>query len=677
MNKEVPRHQRPSPLTKLLFGAPHYPEHSTAEEMKEDGARMAAAGVNVVRMAEFAWDLMEPRRGEFDFLIFDQAIADLGGHGVDTILCTPTATPPRWLTVDHEDWMRVDANDRRMVHGSRQQCCTNNPGFRAESERITRAMAAHFAGNPHVIGWQTDNELYCHMSECYCAACVEAFRGWLRKKYGTVAALNAAWGNRFWALTYDSFEQIGLPYSDRPTYANPGQHLDYFRFLSDGVCEFQQGQVKILREVQPRWWVTHNGAFPHIDYWKFTEDLDFLGVDVYPGFAGEQPGDFHWGALRGDETRAASGSFIVPEQQGGAGGQRPYLHEALPPGQMRLWAYQSIAHGADGMLHFRWRTCRFGAEIYWNGILDHDNIPRRRYREFSQEGNELKQFGAKILGTAVLTRAAILIQCDQDEAWTTMQLGLPDPGRQRKVVYRELLTRHLPAGVVDASDSFEGLDIIFLPGFVLMDEDLASRLDAFVRRGGILVATARTATRDRNNQVIPATPPGLLAAVFGITVEEFGKLRSPLVALEVESGGSIPLSVAYEILNPMGAETLARWSGTADGSPHAAPGEAGICLNRLGNGVAIYIGTYYSAENAGQLVDLALKHATIAPLAAADGMVEITCRHAEGRKLYFVLNHYGQQKKVANLPEGIDLISGKLCTGEITLAPYEVAIIQT
>jgi beta-galactosidase len=141
----------------------------------------------------------------------------------------------------------------------------------------------------------------------------------------------------------------------------------------------------------------HNGTFGDMDYWRFAADLDFFAVDVYPGFAGPMPTSSFWAAYKNEECRAASGGYIIPEQQGGPGGQRAYLHPTPRPGQMRLWAYQGIAHGADGILHFRWRTCRFGTEIYWNGILDHDNVPRRRYEEFCIEGEELGRIGGTIL----------------------------------------------------------------------------------------------------------------------------------------------------------------------------------------------------------------------------------------------------------------------------------------
>ncbi|MBD3241062.1 MAG: cellulase family glycosylhydrolase [Chitinivibrionales bacterium] len=673
----TPRHLHPTSLKTILFGAPYYPEHWSADERKSDARRMADAGVNVVRMAEFAWDRIEPQPEQFDFSLFDETIAELAAHGIRTVLCTPTATPPRWLTAAHDDWMRLDADGRRMVHGSRQHCCTNNPEFREHSRRITTAMAEHYAQNEQVIGWQTDNELFCHISECYCDACRSAFRQWLRRKYGTTEKLNSAWGTAFWAQSYPSFDVVPLPYvPERPTYANPGHLLDYYRFISDAIREFQHEQVQILRHVGGHWWITHNGMMNHIDYWEFTRDLDFLGIDVYPGFSVTGPVDAYGPSLALERCRAASGGFVVPEQQAGAGGQRPFLHQTPRPGQMRLWAYQSIAHGADGVLHFRWRTCRFGAEIYWNGVLDHDDIPRRRYDEFAQEGRELARIGEHMAGTVAHIRIGVLTEQDQQEAHRTIPMGLQGPRQSGDTILCELLRRHLPAGFVDARDSFEGLQMIIVPSFELIDSELASRLRRFVRDGGTLVATARTATRDRDNRVLAHTPPGPLAGVFGLTVEEFGKLDTPL--LQLQAGVyNIPAGNAYEILNLQTAQPLAVWGVAEDGGPHAAPMRPAAAMNVLGDGRAVYVGTYVTDENAHLLADLLLKQVSITSLGLADEYVEITCREAADRTLFFVLNHYPEHKSARGLPEGTELISGEHCGGVVELEPYGVAIVRT
>jgi beta-galactosidase len=676
----VPRHQRPTKLKRFLFGVPYYPEHWTDADRADDPARMAAAGINVVRMAEFAWDRIEPSPGQLDFALFDATIERLGAVGIDAILCTPTATPPRWLTLDHGDWMRVDESGRRMDHGTRQHVCTNNHAFRAESRRITRAMAEHFRHNPRVVGWQTDNELHCHMNVCYCQSCVAGFRAWLRDKYGSIGALNAAWGNAFWALTYNDFDQVPLPYvNSRPAFPNPSQELDYKRYLSDSVRAFQREQVDILRAAQPRWFVTHNGLFAHIDNFAFAEDLDFMGVDIYPGFVSSSPADGWRAAYWNERCRCVSGGYIVPEQQAGPGGQKPYLHATPPPGQMRLWAYQSIAHGADALLHFRWRTCRFGAETYWHGILDHDNIPRRRYRELAQEGAELSRIGDLILGSVLDVRIGVLTQTDQVDAHNSLPLGLPGPHEQAERFYRRLWQRHLPCGLVDAQDSLAGLQVVIAPSLPLMDEELSGKLRQFVEDGGLLIVTARTAVRNRNNHAWPGTPPGLLADWCGAKVAEFGKIEPGAMSLAL-GGVELPAGAGYEILEPAGGSAaLGGWLAPQDGSPSAAAGEPAATLHHLGRGKVLYIGTYLSDAQGARLVDAALDVVgyRAEPLAQASELVEVQSRVGPGGRLTFVLNHDSRPQSVTALPRGTELLSGKACDGSLTLEAYGVAILRS
>lgn len=668
-----PRHQRPSNFDKFLFGAAYYPEHCTEEMFARDAERMANAGVNTVRMTDFAWDVLEPRAGQYDFTLYDSVIARLSDHGISTILCTPTASPPLWMTKGRDHWMRVSSDGKRMQPGSRQHVCTNNPEFRAESRKITEAMAHHFASDANVIGWQTDNEFFCHFSECYCESCLLRFRDWLKGKYGDVASLNAAWGNRFWTQTVDRFDDVKLPKAFAPTFENPTARLDYLVFISDAVTSFQREQVEILRGAKRDWWITHNGTFGHIDYWKFSEDLDFLSVDLYPGFYDEITRRWSDLSLKSEQTRAATGSFLVPEMQGGAGGQMPYLHETPPPGRMRLWAWQAVANGADGILHFRWRSCRFGAEMYWNGILDHDDVPRRRYDEFALEGKEFSRIGERLLGTSVDVRIGVLTECEQDIAYETMSQGLPSPAGQRKAIYHALMQSRLPVGFVDARDGFDGLEVIVLVGFVMIDECLATKLQAFVHDGGLLLATARTATRERTNHVSAQTAPAFLQSLFGATVYEFGKSHEGGLAWESD-GKSVGKHPAYEILQPTTAQTLATWQTPAW---HGSNGSLAVTSNAFGGGEAIYAGTFICEENAAWFAKLIAARCAIRPLGQAPECVELRGRRSKEGTLVFVLNHGLESATATDLPGGNDLISGVPVTGSLTLPAFGVAVIET
>ena len=364
------------------------------------------------------------------------------------MLCTPTATPPAWLTLKYPEILRVAANGLPMLHGSRQHTCKASMTYRAHSRRITSAMAEHYAGNPHVIGWQTDNELYCHFSECHCANCQEAFRRFLKGKYGTIEELNRRWGTAFWALTYNDFEQIHTPIPDRPTHINPSHHLDYHLFLSGDVTSFQNEQIAILREANPAWSITHNGIMPNIDYREFSRELTFFGIDVYPMFTPAR--ERAWNTSHQlDMARSFAGNFIVPELQSGPGGQADYFQDTPEPGQMRLFAWQCVARGADGILHFRWRTCRYGAEQYWCGILDHDNVPRRRYEEACREGAEFARLGGQILDTHLEPDVAVLFDSGFAEfAHRPITCGLSSPNTLAAGMRRAWWEAHYNVGFV-------------------------------------------------------------------------------------------------------------------------------------------------------------------------------------------------------------------------------------
>jgi len=673
----IPRHQRPTQLKKFLFGAPYYPEHWSAEDRKEDANRMKAAGVNLVRMGEFAWDLMEPKREQFDFSLFQKVSEEMGEQGIQSFMCTPTATPPRWMTYENEHWYRVDVDGKTMQHGNRQHVCTNNHEFRAESRRITRAMGEAFKNNPHVIGWQTDNEFYCHFSECFCQACQQEFRRWIQKKYSTIEDLNTAWGVAFWAQTYDHFDQITLPQlPTRPAYGNPSQELDWKRFLSDSICDFQREQVEILREVNPDWWITHNGVFENIDNWKLSEELDFFAVDVYQGFMGSKPEGFSWGALKNESCRYVSGGYIIPEQAGGGGGQRGYMLPTPEPGLMRLWAYQGVARGSDGILHFRWRTCRYGAEIFWNGILDHDNKPRRRFEEFSQEGAEFATLSDRIVGSVVEVNIGLLADYDQEHSYVTMPNGFPSPDDQCKELFREMLERNLPVGLLDSRDSFEGMDLIFITSHILEDPELAKKLEDFVREGGVLVVTARSFSRDKNNHVLAETAPGCLSTLLGVTREEEGRTDHPDEYRIDMNGTLLTVDGGYEILKTEGAEILARWQiREGKGLIHAAHNQPAITLNTFGKGKAFYVGTYLNAENIPLLLPEIFKHKPVAKQIVAPAYVESSIRHRKHERTLFVLNHYYEPQEISFAGTGRELLTGKVISGKLSLEPLGVAVI--
>ena len=672
-------HRTPISFDRFLYGACYYPEHWDSETRRDDVRRMKDAGFNVVRMGEFAWDRMEPEPGRYDFSFFDEQIAALGEAGIQVIMGTPTAAPPRWLTAAHPEILRRDAQGVPLRHGSRQHASHAHPLFRSYSRQITRALACHYADNPHVVGWQTDNEFYCHFRDDHGPDVRIAFQRWLGRRYsGEINALNEAWGTAFWAQTYRLFEEIDTPIPGRPTHANPSQQLDYFRFLSDVVTEFQRDQVLLLRSANPNWFIFHNGIMARIDYrGPFSDDLDFLGYDLYPFFSDEPSTRAANQAFNCDRVRALCGNFMIPEHQSGPGGQNPYSQENPEPGELRKISYVSLARGADALLFFRWRTCRFGSEMYWHGILDHDNVPRRRYHEVAELGRELERVGPRLLGTSVAFDVGVAMgDFDAREAHLTYPMGLPSEQDVAKEIHRVLWEAGYAVGCVHPSDNLKGIRLYFIPHWVVFRPEWSASLRAWVEEGGVLVVGARTATRDVNNHAVSVPPPAHLASWIGASVVEYGRQKpdSGRIRSIEWNGAAVETEHWYECLEPAGdTKVVAQWKGRhLDGAP-------GVVCRHLGKGRVYYVGTYLTSP----MIDAALPELLEAsalrrPWPDHPAGIEAVERTDGKRSVWFFINHTDDTAVLPSSPQGRNLLTGEIAPGgAVSLPRHGVAVIET
>jgi beta-galactosidase len=672
-------HSRPTGFKTILYGADYYPEHWSAPVRNADPDLMAAAGMNVVRMAEFAWALLEPREGVFDFSLFDDMIARLGRKGIKTILCTPTAAPPRWLTKKYPDLPRVTDNGIAQQHGSRQHACYGNATFRQYSRKITQAMARHFARNAHVIGWQTDNEINCHLPQCHCASCQKNFRAFLQKRYkNNIAALNTAWGTAFWGQRYNTFADITTPKPLRPSIPNPAQVLDYHRFTSDKVTAFQHDQVVILRAANAAWFITHNGTFPHIDYQgQFGQDLDFMGQDLYP-FSNPDPVTRpHSQAFRIDRTRSIAGNFVALEHQVAPTSNGQWLSADMVLGEIRRMVYTSLSRGIDGVLYFWWRSCRQGAEMYHGGVLDHDNRPRRRYHEVVRIGQELKKIAPHVTGTSVVVEAAFPAH-DQmvNDAHASQSLGLPDPDMQMaQKMHRCLYEKNYAVGCVHPADTLDGLKLYIIPHWAWFNPAWVPDLEKFVARGGVLVIGAHTAVHDAHNNCIADTPPGCLTGLAGVTVEEFGRQNGgPVPFLNLQYGNKIvQTDLWYEMLQPrLGTTVVARWqSGHLQGTP-------AITVRKHGKGAVYYVGTFLTVPVFELLLPRLIKESGLKPLwPNLPAGVTVTQRISDTKTLWFFINTKSTPATLQSVPAGSNAVTGKAVRGRQRLDGYDALVVRS
>ena len=665
----------------LLLGTDYYPDQTPEHLWEDDAAQMQAMGITNVRIAEFAWALMEPREGFFHFEWLERSVKILNAHKIAVILGTPTAAPPAWLSQKYPEILMVDEHGVTLNYGARRFTCPTNQTYRKLSLTIATEMAYKFASTPGVVGWQIDNELTLgNSARCYCRYCREGFQKWVKEKYRSLDDVNQAWGTVFWSNTYTDWAQIPVPLpSGAP--ANPGLVLDYDRYQSHANVTYLEEQLVVLRKLCPKHFITTNnvaGLVDTINAYDFFRKLDFVSEDNYPGFFalffGGQSNpsvasfahDFSRGAKDGEP-------FLIMEEQSGKAGQ-PYFSPQPEPGQLRLWTYQAIAHGAMGINYFRWDTANFGAEEYWHGIIRHDRSHSPGFDEMQQTIKELKSLGHEALNAAYVAEMALCFDFNADWALTIQ------PSQMNLKYSTELMTWYGCVGasnagvdIVDATKDLSKYKVLYAPVMYVVSKEQADRIRAFVQGGGTFVAGFRLGVKEENNHIVDTPLPGLLRDVMGVEVFDTQPIYSEKQGVKFSgmlAGNEADCKVWSDILDPKGAEVLATYT-TAQ---HA--GKAAITSHSFGKGKAIYVGAHLEPA------DLARVLLTIAALSGVKGTieaprgVEATMRRSSKGTLTYLLNHNPTAQTVKVPGKMKDVLSGTTFSETVSLDAYGVRVLQ-
>ena len=578
----------------FLIGCCYYPEHWDSQDMRRDLERIRNLGFNTVRMGEFSWSMYEPEEGKYDFSFLTDAVRIAEELGLDVILGTPTAAPPKWLTDKYPEVLCTTAQGIVMQHGSRQHHNHTSEVYLRYCAVITEEMVKAFSGFRNVIGWQIDNEINCHRNASYSDADDKAFVKWLEKKYGTIENLNRCWGNRFWSLEFNSFSQITCP-RPHPAHGNPSWMTDYYLFLSDSAVHYAAVQAKIIRKYMPDALITHNGYFKNLDYKKLTREcLDLFSFDSYPaGSERLSRGRSRNVAYKLALTRACSERFWILEQQAGPGGQLFYMHPTPRPGQIRLWVYQSIAHGATGILYFRYRTALYGAEQLWYGIYDHDTEENYRSREVREILEELNRLGSLFLTERMHNEVAIFKNYHNDCVNQVESFAEDDS----EAVFKALNQKNIHADFIDESDDFSQYKVILFPHITIADGELAAKIKRFADQGGVVILSARSGVKDQNAHYRPQKPPCVFRDVAGCRVDWFTAMPAHDEQAVAAFGKTYKIDTYYELLEAEGGEAIGHY--TED----FCQGKAAM----VKHGNVYYVG-FYCREAAELYVDLIARH---------------------------------------------------------------------
>lgn len=672
----------------MTLGTCYYPEHWPKEMWKEDLERMLATGIQVVRIAEFAWSKVERTEGNFDFSFFDEFLDLAEEVGMKVIMGTPTATPPAWLTEKYPDVLNANIDGVLIRHGGRRHYNYNSENYQRLSAIIVEKMAEHYAKRSCVIGWQIDNELNCETDVFYSESDTIAFRSFLKEKYETLDNLNEAWGTVFWNQTYTDWKEIFVPRRNINMSTNPHQLLDYTRFISASTRRFAKLQSDIIRKyIKPGDFVTTNGLFGNVDNHEMTkESLDFMTYDSYPNFAfcldaySDKPGnlkDRKW-SRNLTEVRAVSKVFGIMEQQSGANGWHTRMEAPTPrPGQLTLWTMQSIAHGADFISYFRWRTCTIGTEIYWHGILDYSGRENRRLREVKQVYERLQ--GMQEIAGA-LYEAKVGVIKDYDNIWDK-QLDVWHArveDQSQKALFDAAQLTHTPMDYVYISDTTAADDltkykVLFYPHATMMDQERADILKQYVANGGTLVIGCRSGYKDMNGHCVMDKLPGLLSELTGTDIPEYSFIAPDAGTVTIDwDGTTMEASVFADLLEAVGdsAEVVGTYT-----SDYYAGSGALVC-NRYGKGKAYYYGTAFTTEAAKVFLEKLKVVSPYEEVLTIPECCELAVRIKDDKKYLFILNYEKYEVEADFHKAVVQLETNEVIEGKRALKPYEALVVK-
>jgi beta-galactosidase len=652
----------------LLMGVAWYPEQWPEARWEEDLRLMEAANLKVVRIAEFAWSRMEPTEGHYDLDWLDRAISLAARHHIITVVGTPTATPPAWLTQKYPDTLRVEPNGQRVTHGNRAHASVTSPRYREFCHQIAEQMAIRFGHNPNVVGWQIDNE-YGYALMSYDEATQRQFQDWLHEKYKTLANLNARWTTSYWSETYDSWSEIPIPVGGH----NPGLMLEWKRFVTASWTSYQQNQIDVIRQhADSRQFITGNlmGFFDGFDHYPITEALTFASWDDYVG-SGHVDADSN--GLAHDLTRGFKRkNFWVMETQPGAVNWSS-LNNFLNRGEARAMAWQAIGHGADDVNYWQWRSALNGQEEIHGVLVGPDGTPVPFYDEASQTAREFAQVESSFRGTTPVSAVALLYSYDSHWAIQFQKhtekyddIGL------LKSYYHSLRKLSQSVDVVSAYAPLDGYKLVVAPSLNVLPKDLASHLDEYVRNGGHLVLGPRSGMKDEFNGLLPQRQPGFLADALGGRVEQYYALEKNFPVSGSWGTGNASIWAEQLKSSSTDGEVLLKY-GKSNGWLDDQPA---VITRPYGKGRITYVGAVLDDTLMAAAAKWMVSKANVSPVfgPVPDG-VDVSRRVGDGKQVFILIN-YAHDHREVTLPHPMKALLGNRQVEKVDLPPYGVEILS-
>ncbi|MDO4460168.1 MAG: beta-galactosidase [Clostridia bacterium] len=627
----------------MWLGVDYYPEQWDSALLEQDLDTIVELGCNVIRIAEFSWHLMEKTEGAYDFSFFDNVIEKAAERGLKVIMGTPTATIPAWLAKKHPDILSEFEGGKKRSFGGRHVYCFNSPHMYHYSGKIIRQLVGHYKGNKNIVAWQIDNEIGHEGSDvCFCPNCRNAFREYLREKFGgNIDSLNDTYGTTFWSQEYNDFDEIPTP-AETITTHNPALRQDWERFRSDSIVKFMDFQANLVREIDPDAVVMHDfsggGLDKHVDFSEVSKSLDQVAYNNYPVWGGQkEPIEPHQIAFSLDYIRGLKGeNFWITEAIMGAQGHD--VTGFLPrPNQAKMWSYQSMAHGADSLMYFRYRGATKGAEQFCYGVIDADNVKRRKFYEVQSFFKDIKNYESA-LSADIHNDVAIVYDYDSLACFRIQRQSiLLDTTAEMQKFHKAFYDKNVGVDVIPAERDFSAYKVVILPQMIITKPEIEEKVKAFVENGGTVVVTYRFAVKDADNNVpFGETVPVHYTEFAGITVEETESLQDydafPVEGVGAFAGVKGTGGIFRDMIAVKDAEVLFRYD------DRFYRDFAAVTRKKNGKGTMYYIGCGLEEQLTELIMEQIMTEQKIDMIPSEQGL-EIVTRESENQKITMYINH--------------------------------------
>ena len=662
------------PFKRILYGGDYNPNQWPREVWKEDMRMFRDAHINSATINVFSWAKLQPSEETYKFDELDDIVDMLEKEGYDIVMATSTAALPAWMVKRYPEVARTDYEGRHHKFGQRHNACPNSPVYQKYAAALTEQLAKRYGKTGKVACWHVNNE---YGGECYCENCEKAFRVWLRKKYGTIEAVNKAWNMEFWGHTLYDWDEIVLPNAlgdgigpDKTAFA--GISIDYRRFNSDSILENFKMERDIIHRYDPDTPVTTNlmGTYPGLDYFKWAKEMDVVSWDNNPSY------NTPWSqtAMCHDLMRGLKNEpFMLMEQTPSQQNWQPY-NSLKKPGQMRAQSYQTVAHGADTIQFFQLRRSVGACEKFHGAVISHAGTENTRvFREVAVLGEELERLGETVIGS--MPDAKIGVIFDWDNYWALEYTSGPNCDLkyvdQIHQYYSSLYRKNYSVDMIPVDADFSRYRVIIAPVLYMIKEGMAEALENFVAQGGILLTTFMSGIVGPSDNVYLGGYPGPLRKMAGVWVEEIDALAPEQSnTVRFSDGTEASCRLLCDLMHLEGAESLAEYTS------NFYAGMPAVTRNSFGKGAVYYIGANLDEKALDKVMDQMLRESGVAPAVQEPTDLEVTVRESETEKITFLINFKSDSLSLPPQFAGkTDLLTQKTLESGTVLAPYDVVIV--